>query len=159
LNVIFICNPFAIIRSNLSTVRGKRVEKCRFLKQFLADAGPDSAVRRRVALLQNYHIAERDAYHWFQLGIARTRAAKRDTFRLAVFLCMMPFCAVRASTGSAAVSASWAALFWPEAIASSTFLTSVRIRVRRALLTSVRLAVLRTAFLADVVFAISFDPL
>ena len=37
-----------------------------------------------------------------------TRCASLETFRLAVFLCMIPFWAVRARIGSAAASAAWA---------------------------------------------------
>lgn len=56
LNVIFICNPLATKWSNLSMRRGKRVEKYRFLKRFLASVWPDSPVWERDVLLRNYHI-------------------------------------------------------------------------------------------------------
>src|SRR5690242_13101884 len=57
-------------------------------------------------------------------------------------------------SGWAAFRASAAADLSPEAIASSTLRRKVRIRERRVLLTSVRRAILRVAFLADVVLAI-----
>jgi hypothetical protein len=49
-----------------------------------------------------------------------TRAASRDTLLEAVRLCITPFCAARISSGSAALSAAWAAAASPDAIASST---------------------------------------
>jgi hypothetical protein len=57
--------------------------------------------------------------------------------------------------GSAVAKAARAAFASPLAIASSTFRTKVRIMLRRARLTAVRRAIFRTAFLAEVVFAIS----
>jgi hypothetical protein len=78
----------------------------------------------------------------------------RETLRLAAFLCTTPYCAERMSAGSAACKAA-NALFWsPEAIASSTLRTIVRMRERRALLISVRRAILRAAFFAEEVLAI-----
>lgn len=56
LNVIFICNPLAAKWSNLSMLRGKRVEKYRFLKWFLASVWLDSPVWERDVMLRNYHI-------------------------------------------------------------------------------------------------------
>lgn len=83
-----------------------------------------------------------------------TCAVSRETFRLAVALCITPFCAARIISGSAARSAAKALAASPAAMASSTLRTKVRIRERRALLTCVRRAILRVAFLADVVLAI-----
>src|SRR5260370_1217720 len=80
----------------------------------------------------------------------------RDTLRLADFLWMMPVRAARMSVGSAATRAVFAAALLPLAIASSTPRSDVRMRERRALFTSVRRAILRVAFLADLVLAI--DP-
>src|SRR3989440_11211724 len=59
--------------------------------------------------------------------------------------------------GSACLKASSALLRSPLAIASSTLPTNVRSRERRALLTAVRRAILRGAFLADDVLAISLS--
>src|SRR5579871_176023 len=58
--------------------------------------------------------------------------------------------------GSAATRAVCAAALSPRAIASSTWRSEVRMRERRALFISVRRAILRVAFLADLVLAI--DP-
>src|ERR1700674_1215354 len=82
------------------------------------------------------------------------RWVSRDTFRLADFLWMIPVRAARMSAGSAATRAAWAAALLPLEIASSTLRNDERMRVRRALLTSVRRAILRVAFLADLVLAI-----
>src|SRR5882672_2320106 len=68
----------------------------------------------------------------------------------------MPVRAARMSVGSAATRAAFAAALLPLAIASSTWRKDVRMRERRALFTSVRRAILRVAFLADLVLAI--DP-
>ena len=84
------------------------------------------------------------------------RWVSRDTFRLADFLWMMPVRAARMSAGSAATRAACAATLLPLVIASSTLRSELRMRERRALLTSVRRAILRVAFLADLVLAI--DP-
>jgi hypothetical protein len=85
--------------------------------------------------------------------MALTRFASLETFRLAVFLCMIPFCAVRASKGSAARNAASALARSPDLIASSTLRTSVFTRERRPLLTSVRRIIWRAAFFADDVLA------
>src|SRR5690606_29763053 len=42
----------------------------------------------------------------YQVDMALTRFASLETLRLAVFLCIMPFCAVRTRFGSAAFSAA-----------------------------------------------------
>lgn len=89
-----------------------------------------------------------------QADMALTRFARRETLRLAVFLCIMPFWAVRTRSGCAAFNAASALARSPEAIASSTERTSVLTRERRALLTSVRVIIWRAAFLADDVLAI-----
>src|SRR5437899_911180 len=68
----------------------------------------------------------------------------------------MPVRAARISVGSAATRAADAAALLPLAMASSTWRNDVRMRERRALFTSVRRAILRVAFLADLVLAI--DP-
>lgn len=83
------------------------------------------------------------------------RCDRRETFREAVFLCTMPFWALRISCGWAALKAASAAALSPAAIASSTLRTLERMAVRRDLLTSVRRAIWRTAFLAERVFAMS----
>lgn len=81
------------------------------------------------------------------------RLASRDTFRLAWLECTTPFCPACMITGCAARNAVAAEAWSPDAIASSTFLISDRMRVRRALLTSVRRSVWRAAFFADDVLA------
>src|SRR5690242_16137479 len=63
-------------------------------------------------------------------------------------------CAARISSGSACASAFNAASRSPRLIASSTVRTAPRISVRRDLLIAVRRAILRVAFLAEVVLAI-----
>src|SRR6478752_6662769 len=85
------------------------------------------------------------------------RWARRDTFRLALFLCTMPRCAARMITGSAALNAAIAALGSPLWIASSTLRTELRRSVRRALFTSVRRAITRVALRADLVLAINLS--
>src|SRR6478736_9631982 len=69
---------------------------------------------------------------------------------------MTPFCAARMISGSAALSAASAAALSPEAIASSTLRTEVRMRERRAVLISVRRAITRVALRAEDVLAIDF---
>ena len=75
---------------------------------------------------------------------------------------MMPVRAARMRAGSAATRAALAADLLPLVMASSTLRSEVRTRERRALFTSVRRAILRVAFLADLVLAIDpspdFDP-
>src|SRR5918998_2006479 len=83
------------------------------------------------------------------------RLARRDTFREAVFACRMPFWAARIISGSAARRAAAASVWLPEAIASSTLRTKVRMRLRRDRLISVRFAILRVIFLADTVLAMA----
>src|SRR5215218_3800590 len=61
------------------------------------------------------------------------------------------------SAGSASLSAAVALLRSPEAIASSALTKVVRSRERRDLLTSVRRAMTRVAFLAELVFAMLFS--
>src|SRR5947209_4073975 len=68
----------------------------------------------------------------------------------------MPFCAARMISGSAAFSAAAAAALSPEAIASSTLRTELRMRERRAVLMSVRRAITRVALRAEDVLAIDF---
>src|SRR5680860_790912 len=87
--------------------------------------------------------------------MAPTRLARRETLREAVLRWSRPFCAVRTINGSASFSAVWAASLLPEAIASSTLRTEPRMWLRRALFSTVRRMVWRTAFFADLVLAIS----
>src|SRR5207244_9810513 len=63
-------------------------------------------------------------------------------------------CAARINSGSACVIACNAAVRSPLLIAASTTRTAPRIWVRRDLLIAVRGAILRVAFLAEVVLAI-----
>src|ERR1700733_6528994 len=65
-------------------------------------------------------------------GSFATRLARRDTFRLPVFLWITPLVTPRMISGSAALKAARALPFSPVAIASSTARVSVRIRLLRA---------------------------
>src|SRR5512139_3573488 len=85
------------------------------------------------------------------------RRASRDTFRLALFLCMTPRWAARMMTGSACLNAARAALRSPLWIASSTLRIEFRSNERRALFTSVRRAITRVALRADLVLAINLS--
>lgn len=69
---------------------------------------------------------------------------------------MIPVRAARMRAGSAATRAACAETLLPLVIASSTLRSELRMRERRALFTAVRRAILRVAFLADLVLAI--DP-
>ena len=84
---------------------------------------------------------------------AATRFAKRETLRLPIFLWTTPFETARIVSDSAFFKAFCAVLASPAAIASSVARHEERIRVRRALLTSVRRPMTRFAFFADFVFA------
>src|SRR5262245_27532378 len=70
---------------------------------------------------------------------------------------MTPFCAARMMTGSASLSAAWARVRSPVAIASSILTTAVRKRVRRDLLMIVRRAIWRVALRAELVLAIGLS--
>ena len=85
--------------------------------------------------------------------MAPMRLASRETLREAVLRWVMPFCAVRTMMGSASLSAARAAALSPEAIASSTLRTELRMRLLRVLFRAVRRTVCRAAFFADLVFA------
>src|ERR1700712_4892148 len=65
----------------------------------------------------------------------------------------MPCWAARIISGSAARRAASASCWLPEAMASSTLRTKVRMRERRERLIAVRLAILRVIFLAEAVLA------
>src|SRR6476469_4254137 len=82
-----------------------------------------------------------------------TAWVRRETLREAVLEGSTPFRAAPMISGSALARAAVALALSPAAMASSTFRTKVRMRERRALLTCVRAAILRTAFLADFVLA------
>src|SRR5262245_45081092 len=69
---------------------------------------------------------------------------------------MTPFWAARMMTGSASLSAAWARVRSPVAIASSILTTAVRKRERRALLMIVRRAIWRVALRVELVLAIRF---
>src|SRR5690606_12795024 len=98
---------------------------------------------------------ERAAASSPQTVSAFTRALRRLTLRAATLAWTMPLPAARLISGSAALSAVEAAAWSPEAIASSTLRMKVRMRLRRDLLVAVRAAILRVAFWADGVLAIS----
>ena len=88
------------------------------------------------------------------LAILAIRCASRETLRRAALRWTMPRLAARISAGSASVIAATAAARSPAEIASSTLRTVLRTRARRPLLTSVRRAIWRVAFLADFVLGI-----
>jgi hypothetical protein len=89
------------------------------------------------------------------LPSAAIRCASRDTFRRAALRCTIFFCAARTITGSASAMAASATDRSPAAIASSTFRTTLRKRVRRVRLIAVRRSVWRAAFFADFVLAMT----
>src|SRR6185437_16850275 len=110
-----------------------------------AKAHPDAALERRLVMERAGRVdAEpvgRNVGH-FRTGGGRTRRGgqpasaltrfiRREILREAAFLCTMPFCAARASLGSAALNASAAPFGSLAAIASSTLRTYVRISLRR----------------------------
>src|SRR5947199_3770006 len=66
------------------------------------------------------------------------RAARRDSLRATVFLCITPFVVARCSSGCATLKADCAVALSPVSIALSTFLTNVRTRLKRERLTTVR---------------------
>src|SRR6266536_3546587 len=82
----------------------------------------------------------------------------RETLRFAALRWITPFWAARMISGAADFNASTAAVLSPEAIASSTLRTEVRISDRRDLLTSVRRAMTRAALRAEEVLAIDVCP-
>src|ERR1700688_583462 len=85
------------------------------------------------------------------------RWARRETLRLALFLCTTPRCAARMMVGSASLNAANAAVRSPLAIASSILRTELRSSERRDLLTSVLRAILRVALRAELVLAMSLS--
>src|SRR5215470_19340096 len=85
------------------------------------------------------------------------RFDSRESLRATAFLWTTLWEAPRISAGCAALNAACASLLLPEAIASSTFFISVRMRETRARLTAVRRAVWRAAFCAEEVFAMGGD--
>src|SRR5947199_6562671 len=80
---------------------------------------------------------------------ALMRAARRDSLRATVFLCITPFVVARCSSGCATLKADCAVALSPVSIALSTFLTNVRTRLKRERLTTVRFSVCRRRFSAD----------
>src|ERR1044071_2741376 len=80
---------------------------------------------------------------------ALIRAARRDSLRATVFLCITPFVVARCSSGCATLKADCAAVLSPVSIALSTFLTKVRTRLNRERLVAVRFSVCRRRFSAD----------
>src|SRR5882757_3996582 len=80
-----------------------------------------------------------------------TRLVRRDTFREPVFLCSTPLETPRMISGSAAFKAARAAVLSPDVMASSTLRIKPRTRVLRDVLMAVRLAVVRTRFLAEAI--------
>jgi hypothetical protein len=85
-----------------------------------------------------------------------TRLDKRENFRAAVFLWITPRATPRAISGCTAFSALAASAFFPDAIADSTALMKVGMRMIRLWLISVRFAFRRMRLLACGVFAIVF---
>ena len=84
--------------------------------------------------------ADRFDYHQ-ALGKVFIRAERRDNLRAVLLACTTPLPDARCISGCAARSASLAADLSPLAIASSTFLTKVRMRDFRAWLRAVRVKV------------------
>src|SRR4051812_17911934 len=82
------------------------------------------------------------------------RRVSRENFRAAVFLWNTPFETPRASSGWTLRIAASACSLSPAAIAASTCLTKVRIRLTRAPLISARRSLRRIRFFACGVFAI-----
>src|ERR1700759_3818126 len=80
--------------------------------------------------------------------IALMRALRRDTRRAAAFGATTRALAPRWMSGWAARKAAIACFLSPEAIASSTFLTEPRMRLRRLVFTAVRRSVWRARFSA-----------
>lgn len=77
------------------------------------------------------------------------RADSLESFLETVFRCITPLRTPRIICGSAARNAASAASLFPDAIASSTFLSDVRTRPIRPRLTSVRRLICRMRFFAD----------
>jgi hypothetical protein len=100
--------------------------------------------RRFQSSIRNYCQGSRD-----QTDIALIRADSRDSFLETVLRCTTPFWAPRIICGSAARNAANACSLFPDAMASSTFLTEVRRRPRRPRFTSVRRLICRMRFFAD----------
>src|SRR5690606_9657167 len=90
-----------------------------------------------------------------QTARAFTRLFRRETLREARLAWTMPLPAARWISGSAALRAAKAVAWSPAEMASSTLRMKVRMRLRRDLLIAVRAAILRVAFWADGVLAIS----
>src|SRR5690606_530551 len=95
----------------------------------------------------------------FHALIALMRRDNRDSLRLAVLRWSTPTLAPRMMCGCALVSACMAASRSPVAIASSTLRIMVLMLLRRDRFTAVRRAILRIAFFAEGVLAISMLPL
>src|SRR6056297_349640 len=113
-----------------------RTESSRVAKkpQSGAAAANENATHQRVRRVRTRRGAARNQ------PMAFTREARRDILRDAVFLWRTPLLTPRISSGWAARSAVCAAVVSPEAMASLTFRRKVRMRERRALLTSWRRA-------------------
>lgn len=82
-------------------------------------------------------------------AIARTRRARREIFREAVFMCSTPLVTPRRISGSAAAKAVCAVEKSPWASAVSTLRMKVLIRLTRLRLIAVRFSVWRMRFLAE----------
>jgi hypothetical protein len=133
-----ICNP---VCSSLCIINKKSAKDCPLAdKQKRAGTNHGAFSKRYV-----------DKY---QPRRARMRLTRRETLREAVFLWNTPFCALRMSSGSAALMAISAACLFPAPIASSTLRRELRTRLTRFLFTVARRAEPRVAFFADFVLAI-----
>jgi len=93
-----------------------------------------------------------DGHHWPSFA---TLWVSRETLRLAVFFGNTPFWTARMISGSATFMAASAVVLSQDTIAYSTLRTNPRTRERLLLLMAVRRAILRAAFLAEVVLAMS----
>jgi hypothetical protein len=81
------------------------------------------------------------------------RALSREIFREAVFFGSTPFVTPRMISGCAVRSAALAAARSPLAIASSTFLSCLRMRLTRARFRAVRRSVCLIRFFAEAIWA------
>src|SRR5471030_529861 len=99
----------------------------------------------------NMHLNPQGFQHVRYFDSFETRLVRRDTLREPVFLWSTPLDTPRMISGSAAFRAARAAFGSPEAMASSTLRIKPRTRVLRAVLMAVRLAVVRTRFLAEAI--------
>jgi hypothetical protein len=114
-NVIVLQQLF----SKLSSVARRAAGQLTTIRQYHSPKGPgrspDTARPLPGALCRQIRISEWRLYEAFCMEAIR--CAKRETLRLAAFLCTTPYWAARMSAGSACISAAVAALASPAWIA------------------------------------------